>query len=49
MNGLINTQPFGKNNLLEKGWAKKQPFRKRLGQNSTKITKKFVVNNIKNK
>jgi hypothetical protein len=27
---LTNKQPF--NNLLEKGWAKKQPFRKRLGQ-----------------
>jgi hypothetical protein len=29
---MVNTQPF-KNNLLEKGWAKKQPFRKRLSQN----------------
>ena len=28
--GTFNTQPF--NNLLEKGWTKTQPFRKRLDQ-----------------
>jgi hypothetical protein len=44
------TQPFRKrlgqnNNLLGKGWAKTQPFPKRLDQKFTcNITSKFCIN-----
>ena len=37
----------GNNNLLEKGWTKKQPFKKRLGQKTTfkkvRTHNKFLV------
>jgi hypothetical protein len=33
-----------KNNLLEKGWAKKQPFRKRLSQNYNRWGESWAKN-----
>jgi hypothetical protein len=40
----MSNQPF--HNLLEKGWTKTQPFRKRLDQNTTffeKVGPKFTI------
>jgi hypothetical protein len=38
-NKSINTN----NNLLGKGWTKKQPFKKRLGQNTTPIEYAYAL------